>query len=148
MGTSFTSGLKYFLDKENITSSLLDSLLDLDQVVNIKTIKDIESKILANVSLLKAYATAASTGGDRAKAIAYITGGLSLGLVTGPGFQLIFTPIGTEGWRISENLAINMYTCPALFAIFVNILGTLMVAFRFREAYVGIPDKNTLVCFL
>ena len=97
--------------------------------------------------MLKAYATAASTGRDRSKAIAYVTGGLSLGLVIGPAFQIIFTPIGPEGWRITENLAINMYTSPALFAAFVDVLGMLMVAYQFREAYVGIPDKDTLVRF-
>lgn len=99
----------------------------------------------ANVSLLKAYATSASTSRDRSKAIAYITGGLALGVVFGPAFQLIFTPIGPTGLVIADNLKISMYTSPSILASLANILGMIMVTFFFKEAYVGVPDKETLV---
>uniref|UniRef100_A0AC34Q924 Major facilitator superfamily (MFS) profile domain-containing protein n=1 Tax=Panagrolaimus sp. JU765 TaxID=591449 RepID=A0AC34Q924_9BILA len=96
----------------------------------------------ANVSLLKSYATSASTGSDRSKAIAYVTGGLALGSVIGPTFQLIFTPIGPKGFQVYQDLWINMYTCPALLASSANIAGMLMLVFLFKESYVDLIDAN------
>jgi len=38
-----------------------------------------------NISLLKAYASSASTQRDRSRAIALVTGGVALGMTMGPG---------------------------------------------------------------
>uniref|UniRef100_A0A7E4VD60 MFS domain-containing protein n=1 Tax=Panagrellus redivivus TaxID=6233 RepID=A0A7E4VD60_PANRE len=95
----------------------------------------------ANVSLLKAYSATASTGGDRSKAIAYVTGGLAFGMTMGPAFQLLFTPLGTTGWVISENIKINIYTAPAILGCLFNILGFYLVRTHFVEKHIGIPDK-------
>ena len=112
--------------------------------------KDLEDKqasykISANVSLLKAYATSASTGSDRSKAIAYVTGGLALGMTTGPALQLIFTPLGPKGFRLLCNLYLNIYTAPAVMACAINITGGLLIYFFFVERTIGVADKATIV---
>uniref|UniRef100_A0A915NSX8 Major facilitator superfamily (MFS) profile domain-containing protein n=1 Tax=Meloidogyne floridensis TaxID=298350 RepID=A0A915NSX8_9BILA len=53
----------------------------------------------SNISLLKAYASSASTQRDRSRAIALVTGGVALGMTMGPGlidFQLNTTKRPTE----------------------------------------------------
>uniref|UniRef100_A0A7E4W460 MFS domain-containing protein n=1 Tax=Panagrellus redivivus TaxID=6233 RepID=A0A7E4W460_PANRE len=95
----------------------------------------------ANGSLLKAYASTASTGRDRSKAIAYVTGGLALGSTIGPAFQLLFTPLGATGWTITSNFRINIYTAPALCGILINIIGIFLVKKYFIENDVGIVKK-------
>uniref|UniRef100_A0A7E4UUR9 MFS domain-containing protein n=1 Tax=Panagrellus redivivus TaxID=6233 RepID=A0A7E4UUR9_PANRE len=95
----------------------------------------------ANMSLLRAYSVTASTGVDRAKAIAYVTGGLALGMTMGPAFQLLFTPLGSPGWVITENLQIDIYTAPAILGCLFNIFGIYLVRFHFVEKQIGVPDK-------
>ena len=102
---------------------------------------------LAYVSLLKAYAVSASTSSDRSKAIAYVTGGLALGMTAGPAFQLIFTPLGAKGYRIFYNLYFNIYTGPAILACVINSGAYLLVYFCFEERNIGVADKKTMVCF-
>uniref|UniRef100_A0A7E4W2E2 MFS domain-containing protein n=1 Tax=Panagrellus redivivus TaxID=6233 RepID=A0A7E4W2E2_PANRE len=95
----------------------------------------------ANSSLLKAYAATASTGRDRSKAISYVTGGLALGSTVGYGTQLLFTPLGATGLKISSNFGINIYTAPALYAALLNVLGIFLVKKYFIENDVGIVKK-------
>uniref|UniRef100_A0AC34F9B9 Uncharacterized protein n=1 Tax=Panagrolaimus sp. ES5 TaxID=591445 RepID=A0AC34F9B9_9BILA len=98
----------------------------------------------SNVSLLKAYATSASTGADRSKAIAYVTGGLALGMLTGPGLQLFFTPLGPRGIKLANNLFLNIYTAPAIMACSINIFGALLIYFFFIARTIGIADKKKI----
>uniref|UniRef100_A0A7E4ZVB1 MFS domain-containing protein n=1 Tax=Panagrellus redivivus TaxID=6233 RepID=A0A7E4ZVB1_PANRE len=95
----------------------------------------------ANISLLRAYASTASTGKDRSKAIALVTGGLALGMTMGPGFQLLFTPLGPKGLQVAKNILINIYTAPALAGCAMNMLGIFLIKKYFIEKHIGIPDS-------
>ncbi|KAH7728844.1 Protein Y53G8AR.7 a [Aphelenchoides avenae] len=96
----------------------------------------------SNISLLKAYASTASTTKDRSRAIAFVTGGVALGMTTGPALQLIFTPIGYPGFFLTKTLSISMYTAPAYAACIMNVLGSLAIHFLFKEHYAGVVNKD------
>uniref|UniRef100_A0A914DXI8 Major facilitator superfamily (MFS) profile domain-containing protein n=1 Tax=Acrobeloides nanus TaxID=290746 RepID=A0A914DXI8_9BILA len=55
----------------------------------------------SNVSLLKAYASTASTFKDRSRAIAFVTGGLALGMTCGPGNR-IGTPLSMSMFSFTK----------------------------------------------
>uniref|UniRef100_A0A914CWT7 Major facilitator superfamily (MFS) profile domain-containing protein n=1 Tax=Acrobeloides nanus TaxID=290746 RepID=A0A914CWT7_9BILA len=95
-----------------------------------------------NVSLLRTYASTASTDKDRPKAIAYVTCGQALGTTAGPALQLLFTPLSYPGFQIFDMLTINMYTAPAYLACSMNFLGALALYFLFKENYAGIVDEE------
>uniref|UniRef100_A0A914PHX8 Major facilitator superfamily (MFS) profile domain-containing protein n=1 Tax=Panagrolaimus davidi TaxID=227884 RepID=A0A914PHX8_9BILA len=99
---------------------------------------------LSYVSLLRAYAVAASTPSDRSKAIAYITGGSTLGSLSGPALQLIFTPLGPIGYQIIGDLHFNIYTGPAILACAVNIIAYFLIFFAFKQKNVGIIDDDVM----
>ncbi|CAI2357435.1 unnamed protein product [Caenorhabditis sp. 36 PRJEB53466] len=94
-----------------------------------------------NMSLLRAYASTASTSKDRSRAIACVSGGIAIGSMIGPGLQLLFSPLGAEGFTIC-GLTISIYTSPALFCLFLNGLGLLIVQFAFEEKYIIAMEKN------
>uniref|UniRef100_A0A914YCC2 Major facilitator superfamily (MFS) profile domain-containing protein n=1 Tax=Panagrolaimus superbus TaxID=310955 RepID=A0A914YCC2_9BILA len=98
---------------------------------------------LSYTSLLRAYAVAASIPADRSKAIAYVTGGMTLGSFIGPALQLIFTPLGRVGIRIIGDLHFNIYTGPAILACFINLAAYFLIYFCFTEKNIGVIDKNT-----
>ncbi|KAI6192230.1 hypothetical protein M3Y97_00314600 [Aphelenchoides bicaudatus] len=75
-----------------------------------------------NMSMMQSYASMSSVPADRSRAIAIITGGVSLGMCVGPGLQLLFTPLGYPGIYIYKSLYLNMYTAPALTCCVVNLL--------------------------
>lgn len=107
----------------------------------------------ANSSLLKAYASTASVSADRSRAIAFVTGGQALGLTMGPGFQLLFTPIGYPGQLLyaltgggdqtRRGFWISMYTAPAYMACAINIIGAAAVLFAFHEHYAGLDEHES-----
>jgi len=104
----------------------------------------------ANSSLLKAYASTATAADDRSRAIAFVTGGQALGLTMGPGFQLLFTPIGYPGrllYALTGGMGVgmgrrgfSMYTAPAYMACAINIVGAAAVLFAFHEHYAGLDE--------
>lgn len=94
-----------------------------------------------NMSLLRAYASTASTLKDRARAIAFVSGGISLGTMIGPGFQLLFTPLGAKGVEIL-GVTVSIYTAPALLCLILNGVGLLIVQFAFEEKYIIQHKKN------
>uniref|UniRef100_A0A914Q5W1 Major facilitator superfamily (MFS) profile domain-containing protein n=1 Tax=Panagrolaimus davidi TaxID=227884 RepID=A0A914Q5W1_9BILA len=97
---------------------------------------------LSYVSLLRAYAVAASTPIDRSKAIAFVTGGMCLGDFSGPAFQLIFTPLGRVGIRLIGDLHLNIYTGPAILACCVNLTAYFLIFFCFTEKSIGVINKE------
>uniref|UniRef100_A0AC35GH61 Uncharacterized protein n=1 Tax=Panagrolaimus sp. PS1159 TaxID=55785 RepID=A0AC35GH61_9BILA len=97
---------------------------------------------LSYVSLLRAYAVAASTPIDRSKAIAFVTGGMCLGDFSGPAFQLIFTPLGRTGIRLIGDLHLNIYTGPAILACCVNFIAYFTIFFCFTEKNIGVINKE------
>uniref|UniRef100_A0A1I7SRT4 MFS domain-containing protein n=1 Tax=Bursaphelenchus xylophilus TaxID=6326 RepID=A0A1I7SRT4_BURXY len=96
-----------------------------------------------NVALLRTYASTASTTDDRSRAIAFVTCGQALGMVVGPVFQLIFTPLGFPGFELFvDKLRFNLYTAPAYLACLMNIAGMGLLRFAFVEKSVGIVTKT------
>ncbi|CCD67917.1 Major facilitator superfamily (MFS) profile domain-containing protein [Caenorhabditis elegans] len=94
-----------------------------------------------NMSLLRAYASTASTSKDRSRAIACVSGGIALGTMMGPGLQLLFSPLGENGINIL-GLNISIYTSPALFCLILNVTGLLIVKLAFVEKYIINHGKN------
>uniref|UniRef100_A0A915MBD3 Major facilitator superfamily (MFS) profile domain-containing protein n=1 Tax=Meloidogyne javanica TaxID=6303 RepID=A0A915MBD3_MELJA len=100
----------------------------------------------SNISLLKAYASSASTQRDRSRAIALVTGGVALGMTMGPAFQLLFTPIGYPGPNILiSGLMLSMYTAPALMACIMNAVNAFCIFAYFREVYAGVISSRSQI---
>ncbi|KAI1723165.1 major facilitator superfamily domain-containing protein [Ditylenchus destructor] len=96
----------------------------------------------SSIGLLKAYAAAASSSADRSKAIAFVTGGMALGTIFGPAFQVMFSWIGYPGWEISPGVGISMYNAPALFACSTNLLSMVLLFCLFKESFVGVIEDK------
>ncbi|CAJ0921325.1 unnamed protein product, partial [Mesorhabditis belari] len=90
------------------------------------------------ISPLRAYAIQGSTKDDRSRAISLNTGGFSLGILAGPGFQILFTPLDYPGYQVFGKFLVNMYTGPAMMGILVNLLSALMMIFAFKDSRIGI----------
>ncbi|KJH50392.1 hypothetical protein DICVIV_03472 [Dictyocaulus viviparus] len=89
-----------------------------------------------NMSLLRAYASTSSSKSDRSRAIAC-------------SFQLLFTPLGSDGVNILSFYQLNIYNAPALFSLILNVLGFLLILFIFEERYdvllsAAAKEKNDL----
>ncbi|KAK6013804.1 hypothetical protein OSTOST_20855, partial [Ostertagia ostertagi] len=88
-----------------------------------------------NMTLLRAYVATSSSRQDRTRAIAFVSGGIATGTLIGPAFQLLFTPLGSDGVPALPFLRLSIYNTPALFALLLNILGFLAIVFIFEENY-------------
>uniref|UniRef100_A0A914LRN9 Major facilitator superfamily (MFS) profile domain-containing protein n=1 Tax=Meloidogyne incognita TaxID=6306 RepID=A0A914LRN9_MELIC len=91
----------------------------------------------AQNSLLISYAASASLDKDRSTATAFITGGIAFGVTMGPTFQYLFTFLD-PGLFLFNNLYLNLFTAPALFAIIMNLILHFILQFYFHESYVGV----------
>uniref|UniRef100_A0A1I7ZCB8 MFS domain-containing protein n=1 Tax=Steinernema glaseri TaxID=37863 RepID=A0A1I7ZCB8_9BILA len=96
----------------------------------------------ANVTLVKTYASTSCNPRDRAKALAYVTGGIAFGMTIGPAIQLVFTPIGYPGLVLFKGLSLNMYTASAYAACAMNFVSAIGMATMFKETYVGIVKEQ------
>ncbi|VDO91981.1 unnamed protein product [Heligmosomoides polygyrus] len=88
-----------------------------------------------NMALLRAYASTASSIGDRSRAIACVSGGIATGTLIGPAFQLFFTPLGPDGIYVLPFYQLNIYNAPALFSLLLSITGFILIFFIFNETY-------------
>lgn len=88
-----------------------------------------------NMALLRAYASTSSSKPDRSRAIACVGGGIATGILIGPAFQLLFTPLGSEGIYVLPFYRLNIYNAPALLSLLLNIVGFLVILFVFEERY-------------
>jgi ceroid-lipofuscinosis MFS transporter 7 len=95
-----------------------------------------------NVTLLRLYASTASTATDRTKAISYITAGQAIGMVIGPVGQFLFVPLEYPGFRLLNVLSFNLYTAPAWLACLMNLTGLVMLFCLFKEVYAGIKEQT------
>ncbi|KHJ86085.1 hypothetical protein OESDEN_14176, partial [Oesophagostomum dentatum] len=84
-------------------------------------------------TLLPTYWTYAAAPKDRSTAAALFDGAFCLGIALGPGFQLMFAPIGYPG-SILGHMQINMYTLPAIVANVLVAVSFILMAFFFNEA--------------
>ncbi|KAK0408404.1 hypothetical protein QR680_003935 [Steinernema hermaphroditum] len=96
----------------------------------------------ANIPLLRAYASTACNPEDRPRAMSFLTGGITLGLVIGPAIQGLFTSIGYPGFVIFPNFSISMYTASAYGACVMNALSLICLKYFFVEKYSGIHKEN------
>ncbi|UMM34430.1 hypothetical protein L5515_007511 [Caenorhabditis briggsae] len=95
-----------------------------------------------NMSLLRAYASTASTSKDRSKAIVCVSGGIAIGSMVGPALQLLFTPLGAEGIT-TLGLKIDIYTAPALLCLVINTIGLLIVQLAFVEKQIILDSADS-----
>uniref|UniRef100_A0A0K0EZP4 MFS domain-containing protein n=1 Tax=Strongyloides venezuelensis TaxID=75913 RepID=A0A0K0EZP4_STRVS len=95
----------------------------------------------SQTSLFKSYGATASSKKDRTKALAFVTGGFSIGMTIGPAFNLMFTPIGYPGIRVF-GININMYTLPGLVGVVTNFVSIFIIFFLFKEHYAGVVNKE------
>ncbi|CAD5233632.1 unnamed protein product [Bursaphelenchus xylophilus] len=95
-----------------------------------------------NLVLLDTYASTASLPRHKSRTISLVTGGVALGISIGPGTQLFFTPLGKHGIELfNTGFSINMYTAPAVAAIFFNLIALICVSFVFEEVYAGLNSQ-------
>lgn len=99
----------------------------------------------SNISLLKAYTAASSNSSDRSRSIAFVTGGIAVGMFLGPAFQLFFIPLSYPGIKLPFGLSLQMYNAPAYSACLLNVICILSVKFFFREHYAGLVNKNSVI---
>ncbi|KAH7721066.1 Protein Y53G8AR.7 a [Aphelenchoides avenae] len=95
-----------------------------------------------NVPLFRTSATTASTLTDRARAMAWVTGAQALGIVGGPAFQLLFSPLGLPGLHLFGPFRLNTYTAPGYFACLTNIIAAALIYFTFTEGSAGVVEKT------
>lgn len=97
------------------------------------------------MTLLRTYASTASTVKDRSRAIAFVTCGQALGLTSGPAMQLLFTWLNYPGYSLFFGFHLNMYTAPAYFACAMNLFGAITLYLFFNEKYAGIIEVNFIL---
>ncbi|TKR73211.1 hypothetical protein L596_020549 [Steinernema carpocapsae] len=95
-----------------------------------------------NFTLLRTYASTACCQADRARAVAFVTGGVAFGTTIGPAIQLVFTPIGYPGFVICKGLSISTYTASAYAACVINILSIAALYTVFNESYAGVLKEQ------
>ncbi|CBO24734.2 MFS domain-containing protein [Caenorhabditis elegans] len=76
---------------------------------------------MGNTSTLRTTLTAHSMSDDRAKAMSVFIGGRALGLILGPGLQLIFLFLGDTGLQLIGPLHIHSHNAAAFISIVLNI---------------------------
>ncbi|KAI6191947.1 hypothetical protein M3Y97_00283000 [Aphelenchoides bicaudatus] len=97
----------------------------------------------SNISILKSYTASASHSNDRSRSIAFVTGGIAVGMFSGPALQIFFVPLGYPGYNLFFGLKLNMYNAPAYMACLLNLICALVVKLFFRESYAGLLNRNT-----
>lgn len=81
--------------------------------------------------ICRSYVSSATTLEERTKAISMLTLAQTLGFIVGPVLQGIFTPLGSEGFKMSFGLPLSMYTAPS----WVNVLLALFNIFLFMPRF-------------
>ncbi|CAD5230223.1 unnamed protein product [Bursaphelenchus okinawaensis] len=95
-----------------------------------------------NLVLLDTYASTSSLPRHKSRTISMVTGGVAMGISIGPGTQLFFTPLGKKGIQFfNTTLNVNMYTAPAVAAIFFNIIALICISCIFDEVYAGLNSQ-------
>lgn len=93
-----------------------------------------------NVSVVRAYISAATTEKERTSAMANVSAFQALGIILGPVFGLAFAPLGYPGLSIPAiKFAINLYTGPGYLGVFLGIVNIILLFF-FKE--IRLFDKN------
>ncbi|CAI4226883.1 unnamed protein product [Auanema sp. JU1783] len=86
-----------------------------------------------NITLLRAYVSTVSTKDDRMRAVSCVSGGIAVGSMIGPALQLLFTPLGENGFSVFGFFQFNVYTGPAILSLILNLAGIFLVKFCFNE---------------
>uniref|UniRef100_A0A914NF51 Major facilitator superfamily (MFS) profile domain-containing protein n=1 Tax=Meloidogyne incognita TaxID=6306 RepID=A0A914NF51_MELIC len=94
----------------------------------------------SNISLLKAYASSASTQRDRSRAIALVTGGVALGMTMGPGnISLLKAYASSASTQRDRSRAIALVTGGVALGM------TMGPAFQLLFTPIGYPGPNILI---
>ncbi|CAB3397690.1 unnamed protein product [Caenorhabditis bovis] len=86
---------------------------------------------------LRTTITAHSKIEDRAKAMSIFIGGRALGLVSGPGLQLIFLYLGEIGWNVYREFQVHSNNAPAIISIILNLSAIAALFLFFHEVENG-----------
>ena len=98
--------------------------------------------LAGQISLLRSFASMASTSKDRARALALMAGAQSFSGTVGPAVQIIFTPLGAEGVPLFSGLKLSMYTAPAFLGCILSAVSLLVLLTAFRELYAGLEPTD------
>ena len=86
-----------------------------------------------NVSVVRAYISAATTERERTSAMASVSAFQALGIILGPVFGIAFSPLGFPGLSISAvKFSFNIYTGPGYLGVLLGIVNILLL-FLFKE---------------
>ncbi|CAI2354948.1 unnamed protein product [Caenorhabditis sp. 36 PRJEB53466] len=88
---------------------------------------------MGNASTLRTSVTAHSMAVDRAKAMSVFIGGRAIGLVIGPGLQLIFILFGDVGLQLIGPLHIHSHNAAAFVSIVLNLASLLALVLLYHE---------------
>uniref|UniRef100_A0A1I7U2A3 MFS domain-containing protein n=1 Tax=Caenorhabditis tropicalis TaxID=1561998 RepID=A0A1I7U2A3_9PELO len=88
---------------------------------------------MGNTSTLRTTLTAHSMSDDRAKAMSVFIGGRALGLILGPGLQLIFLFFGDTGLRLIGSLHIHSHNAAAFISIILNLSAIVALFTLYHE---------------
>ncbi|CAP30459.2 Protein CBG11509 [Caenorhabditis briggsae] len=88
---------------------------------------------MGNTSTLRTTLTAHSMSDDRAKAMSVFIGGRALGLILGPGLQLIFLFFGDTGLHLFGPLYIHSHNAAAFISITLNISAIVALYTLYHE---------------
>ncbi|KAK5966711.1 MFS domain-containing protein, partial [Trichostrongylus colubriformis] len=93
------------------------------------------------VSVMRAYASTASTLKDRARAIAFIQASYVIGMTIGPGVPVAFVPLKYPG-IVHGPLHLDMYTAPAWLATVICIVSLVLLVILLEENYAGVRETD------
>lgn len=65
--------------------------------------------------------------------MSYLTLAQTLGFIFGPLLQGVFTPLGSDGFKMFFNLPLSMYTAPGWFNVILGILNLILFFPRFFQ---------------
>lgn len=79
------------------------------------------------VAVCRAYISSATRLSERTKTISYMSLAQSMGLMVGPIFQSVFSPLGEEGFKLAGLFRINMYTVAGWTCAFLGVFNLILL---------------------
>lgn len=101
--------------------------------------------VLANTAVTRSYISAATRFKERTWAISIISLMQVLGFVIGPSIQSVISFIGEEGYEISGDLRLNMFTTTGWLNSVAGIVNLVLFFPYFFQDY-NIAAKEAMVC--
>lgn len=101
---------------------------------------------------MRAFVCMSSSQKDISRAVAWVSGGFSIGQSCGPIIQLVFIPLGFPGVRLIGpfyiryklldiiRITFSIYTAPAYFSCLINVACLACLWILFDEKYAGLAN--------